>query len=44
MGYIITRNHTYIRVKEDGKKYYNSDEKEKARNLLLWKKLEHSWT
>ena len=24
MGYIITRNHTYIRVKEDGKKYYNS--------------------
>ena len=30
MGFIITRNHTYIRVKEDGKKYYNSDEKEKA--------------
>ena len=30
MGYIIARDNTYIRVKDDGKKYYNSDEREKA--------------
>ena len=34
MGYIIARDQTYIRVKEDGRKYYNSDEREKATEFI----------